>query len=486
MITIDSDDNSSGPILREFNTQDEPKASNITENNNSVSEISTLPTQEDFQFFYDKLLPFRYLFQWLSHSPKPTKDFTMREFAYEHNSGIYQRYNSFASLEEFKKSVVKANPLRFEIGAVYAVNPKERKNLPKLAMKPLSKELVFDIDLTDYDEIRTCCSGTDICKKCWRFIQVASEIIDLALREDFGFKHLLWVFSGRRGAHCWVSDPRARNLDETSRRSIVEYFDVLSSKQMKMGKKSLNLKKPFHPHIERSFNILKQHFTNIILDEQDPWLTQPGDEVGGKNWQQIEELLTFLPEKSLQNELRTKWQNSSRISNSRSKWDDITNVAKKILKNQIQVSQLNDAKKDVIVYYLYPRLDIEVSKQVIHLLKSPFCIHPKTGNICVPFDPKKNLSNDASDDQYGFNPTTVPKINQLITEFDIWDTKRVNRESSQPLGDSDSDSESKRIMDYEKTSLKPYVEHFAKFVSDVLKDELKENKRTREDDPLEF
>lgn len=49
----------------------------------------------------------------------------------------------------------------------------------------ISRELVFDIDLTDYDEIRTCCQEARVCEKCWKFMVIACEIIDKALKGKY-------------------------------------------------------------------------------------------------------------------------------------------------------------------------------------------------------------------------------------------------------------------------------------------------------------
>lgn len=408
-----------------------------------ITSQSSFSDPDIMRAFYQRIFPFRQLFQWLNHGPSPSPDFGHREFAFTLSNDAYLRYQSFATADLLRKQCIAMLPTRFEIGPMYSTNPRDRKTLRKAsAFRPLMKELVFDIDMTDYDDIRTCCSRVNICHKCWSFITMAIKTLDIALRDDFGFKHILWVYSGRRGAHAWVCDKRARELDDQKRRAIAGYFELLKGSDQ--GGKKVNVRRPLHPHIERSRQILKEYFQTVILAEQDPWATD----------EKAQHLLNLLPDTTLRAALQKKWSSSPNRS-SASKWADIDSLAESGNLSKTP-KDLLEAKQDIVLEYTYPRLDAEVSKKLNHLLKSPFVVHPGTGRVCVPIDTAKVEE---------FDPLGVPTVTQLLQEIDDWEGEEGE----------------KKVQDWEKTSLRPYVNHFRRFIAELIEGEKPVLKREREE-----
>ncbi|NXB69243.1 PRI1 primase, partial [Donacobius atricapilla] len=103
---------------------------------------------------------------------------------------------------------------------------------------------------------------------------------------------------------------------------------------------------------------------------------------------------------------------------------------------------------EVMLQFCFPRLDINVSKGLGHLLKSPFSVHPKTGRVSVPLDLHRL-------DQ--FDPFAVPTITSLCQELDTASSDGEQED----VGETEP---KRRARDYKKTSLAPYVRVFEQFV----------------------
>ncbi|KAI8901127.1 hypothetical protein BC833DRAFT_579055 [Globomyces pollinis-pini] len=341
------------------------------------------------------MVPFINSYQRLSYGNVVKHVFPNREFSFTLPNDAYLRFKSFKDIQEFKTELTRLVPIKIDIGAVYNIKPKDKKSVHTTAFVPLERELVFDIDMTDYDDIRTCCKEANICTKCWGFMTVAIKVLHRALEEDFGFKNILWVYSGRRGVHAWVCDERARQLPAEARRGIVNYLELLKGGEHQARK--VNIRGGvLHPSLNRALGPCANFFGSTMLKDM-------GVLESKEQWSKV---LAIIPDESYRKQLDREWTENPSLS-SMQKWDQLRSM----LGNSKKPS-LEHLSRDIIFQYSYPRLDSNVSIGLNHLLKSPFCVHPKTGRICIPIDPRR------CDE---FDPFDVPTLDSLFETNDAND-----------------------------------------------------------------
>ena len=352
------------------------------------------------KIYYANFFPYEMYFSWLGRGE--VDQFQRREFSFTLENDVYFRFQSYKSSDELKKKLIQYCPKKIDIGAMYNVLPTEHKTADPFF--PQEKEIVFDIDMTDYDDIRTCCQEAKLCNKCWKYMIVAYKILDKILREDFGFEHILYAFSGRRGIHAWLCDERARILRDDGRIAIANYIKYkMSNVKMEI---SQGLHNPLHPAYVRAIKICDEYF-EIVLDEQNLLNNEKGQNL-------LMGLLKAYFHKDFDEAKVIEIFNNNEIKKSSKKLSEIQDMIKSKNKKGDKKNQeligdtldlcINDFKLNI----LYPRLDINVSTHINHLLKSPFCIHPKTGLVAVPL---------SEEDILKFKMDNIPRLDQLINDY---------------------------------------------------------------------
>ncbi|NXS49540.1 PRI1 primase, partial [Balaeniceps rex] len=296
--------------------------------------------------------------------------------------------------------------------------------------------------------------------------------------EDLGMKHRLWVYSGRRGVHCWVCDDAVRKWSPALRAATVEYLTLV-----KLGQGAG----------PRPGGYPSRSGPAVPLGAA---LGVEGGSARGERGRQCPAIsLDRRPQhrELLQGDFPKKRDSVQR-------WE--------LLKGRMERARSGKgvpcyADWEIMLQYCFPRLDINVSKGVGHLLKSPFSVHPKTGRISVPLDLQRL-------DQ--FDPFAVPTIrsvsgaggtggpgcassspphptisrSSLCQELDAAGGKQEQEDSGETEPKRRARGErgrgrgaggphcllppllsSPNLSDYKKTSLAPYVRVFEQFVEEM-------------------
>uniref|UniRef100_A0A8D3DYT1 DNA primase n=1 Tax=Scophthalmus maximus TaxID=52904 RepID=A0A8D3DYT1_SCOMX len=371
--------------------------------------------------YYRRLFPFAQYHRWLNYGGVQKNYFQNREFSFTLKDDIYVRYQSFSTQTELEKEMLKMNPYKIDVGAIYSHRPNQHNTVKSGTFQALEKELVFDIDMTDYDDVRSCCSAAEICSKCWTLMTIAVHILDRALRDDFGFQHLLWVYSGRRGVHCWVCDEAARKLSVAARSAVAEYLSLVKGGDETV--KKVVLTDPLHPFIRESLAVVERYFPQYALHEQ---------EILSRK-ESVDKVLALVPEDILFLFQCCIYEGNKAVIRS--------------LCLQATAKKGQHFEKEIMLQYCYPRLDVNVSKGVNHLLKSPFSVHPKTGRISVPMDLEELDT---------FDPLAVPTIRSAtVLNARVVCCEKENEKDA---------AERRKIRDYKRTSLAKYVKYFDQFL----------------------
>lgn len=113
--------------------------------------------------------------------------------------------------------------------------------------------------------------------------------------------------------------------------------------------------------------MVEKHFKHILLENMGI-LDTP------EQWKKV---LDIIPEESIREKMASKWGQEKSKSASE-KWDMLVKEdakAKRKFKDNVV--------RDIMFQLCYPRLDVKVTTGINHLLKSPFCVHPKTRKFMV-------------------------------------------------------------------------------------------------------
>lgn len=254
---------------------------------------------------------------------------------------VHGAHAHFETFDEWRKAMVPP-VARVELGAYVG-------NDAAGSRRPIDAPMVFDLDADDYANIllshQVPGKETPMNELAWDQMARSATLLHLwiryvLLKGDEETSRVLAVFSGRRGIHLWYPNLRRDWANVRDTEEIVAAIGRLSL-----------------PHHAQNFRELLTHHADAspILAEAAAWAKRTFDDMAFESRIAANPTL-YAFFKSVQNTPKTSRQYRARLETAG-------------------------------LLLFAPRIDTEVTKSYVHLVKSPFSVHPATGNISMPFRP---------------------------------------------------------------------------------------------------
>ena len=316
---------------------------------------------EEMIFYYTNLFPFPLIEKMRKMNMNVSQCYREISFSFDNGHWFANPLKSVRTEEEFVAYILLKKPGQIHFDRL-TLEEEERTQ----------REIVFDLDLSDFTRHCGCGELSRACSLCWLHIEGAALLLRHLLVDRLAIKecHLLWVLSGKKGIHCLVNDPRFVRMEKQQLTNLYHLFYKKTTADM------LNFATTLNQYI---WNELRALFRDRCIIKRNLLLLE-----------KFEKHVLGLIKKeyiSLYNALSIKWF-QTRASSSLERWQ----ILEKLEMNQGFDVLPTDL---IIISTYYPMIDsgpLGVGKK--HNFKVPYSVHASTHKIALPVTLETLLRDD--------------------------------------------------------------------------------------------
>lgn len=289
---------------------------------------------------------------------------------------LYKRYVRASTAAELRAHVAGFTGVKaFHFGAFYD-HGVDKQRVHAGESKPARRVLSFDIDLTDKEFLQT--TGDDgkvsaeLCDQAYPVSAMSAYILRVLLNEAFGYKQVLILYSGRRGVHVHVFDEAAMRLNDEARSAVLSYVNGDmhdNGLHVRTEVRSVMVVHNLRGEVYRCFDICVKKLRVLdALSDRIAFVNRL-DLLRRDDHEKLGPVLTSLAEDVIDPETGEQ------------AWKLIQDKVKSVVFKGVDCEWVLERLDCVVLAYVWPRLDENVTRTLGHLTKVPFSCHAASGRV---------------------------------------------------------------------------------------------------------